>query len=78
MRRIGTNFPEHAEEASSGSVFQFPKFGARSPARTTVKREDGILLDYEVELCGRFDRDITALDDFDAATKGVLPLRRFH
>lgn len=30
----GTNFPEHAEEAESGTVFQFPKFGPASPART--------------------------------------------
>ncbi|MEM6856720.1 MAG: fumarylacetoacetate hydrolase family protein [Pseudomonadota bacterium] len=68
----GTNFPEHAQEASSGSVFQFPKFGSATPARTTVKHRPGILLDYEVELCMRFDRDIASLEDFDAATKGVF------
>ncbi|MEM6857338.1 MAG: hypothetical protein AAF559_05655 [Pseudomonadota bacterium] len=27
----GTNFPEHAEEANSGSVFSFPKFGTATP-----------------------------------------------
>ncbi|MCZ8136478.1 MAG: fumarylacetoacetate hydrolase family protein [Porphyrobacter sp.] len=68
----GTNFPEHAEEANSGSVFQFPKFGAASPARTTIAAQPGILLDYEVELCMRFDRDIASLADFDAALKGVF------
>ena len=68
----GTNFPEHAEEANSDSVFQFPKFGTATPARTTIRALDGVLLDYEVELCMRFDRDITSLDDFDAATKGVF------
>jgi 2-keto-4-pentenoate hydratase/2-oxohepta-3-ene-1,7-dioic acid hydratase in catechol pathway len=68
----GTNFPEHAEEAGSASVFQFPKFGAASPARTTLKARPGILLDYEVELCMRFDRDIASLEDFDAAVKGVF------
>lgn len=68
----GTNFPEHAEEANSGSVFQFPKFGTATPARTTIRAREGILLDYEVELCMRFDRDIASLADFDAAVKGVF------
>jgi 2-keto-4-pentenoate hydratase/2-oxohepta-3-ene-1,7-dioic acid hydratase in catechol pathway len=68
----GTNFPEHAAEASSGAVFQFPKFGTATPARTRIAARPGILLDYEVELCMRFDRDIASLADFDAATKGVF------
>lgn len=68
----GTNFPEHAEEANSESVFSFPKFGPATPARTTVKARPGILLDYEVELCMRFDRDIISIADFDAAVKGVF------
>lgn len=68
----GTNFPEHAEEANSGSVFSFPKFGPATPARTTAKAEPGVLLDYEVELCMRFDRDIASAADFDAAVKGIF------
>lgn len=68
----GTNFPEHAEEANSKSVFQFPKFGPASPARTQVRAEPGILLDYEVELCVRFDRDLQRRTDFDAAVKGFF------
>ncbi len=68
----GTNFPEHAEEANSSSVFQFPKFGKATPARAAIRAEKGILLDYEVELCMRFDRDIASLGDFDAAIKGVF------
>ncbi|MFL0356400.1 fumarylacetoacetate hydrolase family protein [Erythrobacter sp. GH1-10] len=68
----GTNFPEHAEEANSSAVFQFPKFGKATPARTSVKARSGILLDYEVELCMRFDRDIASLADFDAALKGLF------
>ncbi len=68
----GTNFPEHAAEANSGSVFQFPKFGTATPARTSIQAKPGILLDYEVELCMRFDRDIASLEDFDAAMKGVF------
>ena len=68
----GTNFPEHAEEANSGSVFQFPKFGPATPARTTVKAQPDVLLDYEIELCVRFDRDIRSAEDFDAAVKGFF------
>jgi 2-keto-4-pentenoate hydratase/2-oxohepta-3-ene-1,7-dioic acid hydratase in catechol pathway len=68
----GTNFPEHAAEASSSAVFQFPKFGTATPARTTISARKGILLDYEVELCMRFDRDIASLADFDAAVKGIF------
>lgn len=68
----GTNFPEHAEEAKSTSVFQFPKFGRASPARTTVRANPVILLDYEVELCVRFDRDLRSPADFDAAVKGFF------
>lgn len=68
----GTNFPEHAEEADSQSVFRFPKFGPVTPARTQVVAQPKILLDYEVELCIRFDRDVTSVADFDAAMKGVF------
>lgn len=68
----GTNFPEHADEANSSSVFQFPKFGRATPARTKVKAEEGVLLDYEVELCIRFDRSIGSVEDFDRATKGFF------
>ncbi len=69
---IGTNFPEHAEEANSDPVFHFPKFGAATPARTSVRAPENSLLDYEVELCMRFDRPIETIDDFDAAAKGVF------
>jgi len=68
----GTNFPEHAAESNSQSVFQFPKFGPATPARTQVRANEGILLDYEVELCMRFDRDIASPADFDAAVKGLF------
>ncbi|MEM6536999.1 MAG: fumarylacetoacetate hydrolase family protein [Pseudomonadota bacterium] len=69
---IGTNFPEHAQEANSDQVFHFPKFGAATPARTSVSAPENSLLDYEVELCMRFDRPIETISDFDAATKGVF------
>lgn len=68
----GTNFPEHAEEASSDAVFQFPKFGSAMPARSSVQWKPDVLLDYEVELCMRFDRAISSPEDFDAAVKGLF------
>ncbi|MCL9998768.1 MAG: fumarylacetoacetate hydrolase family protein [Erythrobacter sp.] len=68
----GTNFPEHAAEADSSAVFQFPKFGAASPARTQVQAQPGILLDYEVEICVRFDRPLRTLADFDKAVKAFF------
>lgn len=68
----GTNFPEHATEVNSDAVFQFPKFGPASPARTQVRVAEGILLDYEVELCVRFDRDLRTLGDFDEAVKAFF------
>lgn len=68
----GTNFPEHAREANSAAVFQFPKFGTATSARTTVRAKPGILLDYEVEICLRFDRPVRSLADFDAAVKAFF------
>jgi 2-keto-4-pentenoate hydratase/2-oxohepta-3-ene-1,7-dioic acid hydratase in catechol pathway len=68
----GTNFPEHAREARSGAVFQFPKFGTATSARTTIRARRGILLDYEVEICLRFDRPVRSLADFDAAVKAFF------
>ncbi len=68
----GTNFPEHAAEADSGAVFQFPKFGPASPARTQVQAQPGILLDYEVEICVRFDRPLRTAEDFDRAVKAFF------
>lgn len=68
----GTNFPEHAAETSLSAVFMFPKFGASTPARTRVDVAPGELLDYEVELCARFDRPLNTVADFEQATKGFF------
>lgn len=68
----GTNFREHLEETRSQSVFSFPKFGLPTPPVTTVNLHDGVLLDYEVEMCMRFDRDLLTVQDFDAAQKGIF------
>ncbi|MQQ08470.1 2-keto-4-pentenoate hydratase [Epibacterium sp. SM1979] len=68
----GTNFPEHQEETQAQSVFNFPKFGAATPPVTTVSVTEHELLDYEVEICARFDRDIKSVEDFDQARKGFF------
>lgn len=68
----GTNFREHAREVETEEVFNFPKFGQATPARSTVAHKPGALLDYEVEICARFDRDILSMADFDAARKGFF------
>ena len=68
----GTNFSEHQEETGSESVFNFPKFGLATPPVTTVSTDADELLDYEVEICTRFDRDIERIEDFDAAQKGFF------
>jgi 2-keto-4-pentenoate hydratase/2-oxohepta-3-ene-1,7-dioic acid hydratase in catechol pathway len=68
----GANFPAHGEEVGIGSVFRFPKFGAATPSVTRVGAAPGMLLDYEVEICLRLDRDIATLADFDAAAKGFF------
>jgi 2-keto-4-pentenoate hydratase/2-oxohepta-3-ene-1,7-dioic acid hydratase in catechol pathway len=68
----GANHPEHGEEVAIDSVFLFPKLSAATPARAEVAAGPEMLLDYEVELCARFDRDVASLDDFDAARIGVF------
>ena len=68
----GGNFPEHAEETDLAAVFNFPKFGPATGPHTTVRNLPGTILDYEVEICLRMDRDVKSLADFDAARKGFF------
>lgn len=69
----GTNFPEHAQEAQLDGVFSFPKFGRPTPPRTQVLLDkQKQLLDYEVEMCVRFDRTLKSLTDFDNAVAGFF------
>lgn len=68
----GTNFAEHAKEAGSKTVFNFPKFGKPTPARTTLVVRPDTLMDYEVEISVRFDRDVRSVGDFEAARKGFF------
>jgi 2-keto-4-pentenoate hydratase/2-oxohepta-3-ene-1,7-dioic acid hydratase in catechol pathway len=68
----GANFRAHGAEVAIERVFQFPKFGAATGPFATLAIPAGALLDYEVELCVRFDRPIARLADFDAATLGLF------
>lgn len=68
----GTNYAAHAREADIDEVFLFPKFSTPSPARSELRHEAGQLLDYEVELCLRADRDLANLADLQAAQLGFF------
>ncbi len=68
----GTNYPAHGEEVGVDEVFLFPKFSTATPPLSSVAAAPGGLLDYEIELCARFDRDIATPQDFAVAVKGVF------
>lgn len=68
----GTNYPAHGEEVGMHEVFLFPKLSAAGGPRATVGAAPGALLDYEVEVCARFDRELRSAADFDAARKGFF------
>lgn len=68
----GTNYAAHAAEAAINEVFLFPKYGEPSAARGEYRLRPGELLDYEVELCLRFDRDIRRPADLEAAHVGAF------
>ena len=68
----GTNYPAHGEETGVDGAFLFPKIAPSGGPRSTVVAAPGALLDYEVEVCVRFDRELRSLDDFDAARKGFF------
>lgn len=68
----GTNYPAHGAEVGIGEAFLFPKIAQAGGPRTTVAAAPADLLDYEVEVCARFDRELRSLADFDAARKGFF------
>jgi len=69
---VGGNFVAHADETQLEKPFVFPKALAATSAWSKVSAAKGALLDYEVELCMTFDRDISAAKDFNNALKGVF------
>jgi 2-keto-4-pentenoate hydratase/2-oxohepta-3-ene-1,7-dioic acid hydratase in catechol pathway len=69
----GTNYPEHGKETGMDEgAFLFPKLSPAGSPRAQVATAPGVLLDYEVEVCARFDREVRSLADFDAARKGLF------
>jgi len=68
----GTNYPAHGEEVGHEAVFLFPKLSAATGPRSTLGAAPGALMDYEVEVCARFDRELRSLADFDVARKGLF------
>jgi 2-keto-4-pentenoate hydratase/2-oxohepta-3-ene-1,7-dioic acid hydratase in catechol pathway len=66
----GTNYADHQEETESSEVFLFPKYGRASSGSPEVATGAGVLLDYEIEICAIFDRDIGTMADFQSAVKG--------
>jgi len=68
----GTNYPAHGAETGVDGAFLFPKLSPAGGPRTSVATAPGMLLDYEVEVCVRFDRELRSMSDFDAARKGLF------
>ncbi|MGX1171653.1 fumarylacetoacetate hydrolase family protein [Pseudomonas sp. R151218B TE3479] len=68
----GTNYPEHGKEVGVDEAFLFPKISPASGPRSTMVAPVGALMDYEVEVCARFDREVRSLADFDEARKGFF------
>jgi 2-keto-4-pentenoate hydratase/2-oxohepta-3-ene-1,7-dioic acid hydratase in catechol pathway len=68
----GANYADHAEESDIGSVFVYPKYSAPTGIDTPIAYTPSGLLDYEVEICSVFDRDVNTVEDFQAATKGIF------
>jgi 2-keto-4-pentenoate hydratase/2-oxohepta-3-ene-1,7-dioic acid hydratase in catechol pathway len=68
----GTNYPAHGAEVGIADAFLFPKISQATGPRTTLVAAPGALIDYEVEVCARFDREIRSMADFDAARKGLF------
>jgi len=70
---FGGNFIAHADETGLERPFAFPKIVGASPSINIITRpHNDVLLDYEVELCMIFDRDIHSNADFNDAQKGVF------
>jgi len=68
------NYPEHASETSLDpkNVFIFPKIGDIFPTHSTIPVIKTELLDYEVEVCATFDRDLYDMSDYDQAIVGLF------
>lgn len=69
---VGANYVAHGKEAGIETVFLFPKYAEPTGTHSKVGAPLGSLLDYEVELCARFDRDIASIQQFKESVKGIF------
>jgi len=68
----GTNYVAHQEEAGIHRGFLFPKISEPSSFISQVKAPPRALMDYEVELCFRFQDDVDSIEDFESSIKGFF------
>ncbi len=68
----GTNYAKHGEETDLDEVFLFPKYSRATGSRSKLTMNSEQLIDYEVELCARFDRDVKTKADFESSYKGFF------
>ncbi|GAA6153089.1 fumarylacetoacetate hydrolase family protein [Pseudoteredinibacter isoporae] len=68
----GTNYTAHREETDINSGFLFPKISTPSSFNSTVRTSPSILMDYEVELCVRFQAPVFNVWNFEEVIKGVF------
>jgi len=68
----GTNYPAHGEEVGMAEAFLFPKKSPALGPRSALTVAPGTMMDYEVEVCARFDRELRSVADFDQARTGFF------
>lgn len=68
----GTNYAAHGEEVGMRDAFLFPKISPALGPRSALTVAPGMMMDYEVEICARFDRELRTAADFDDARKGFF------
>lgn len=68
----GTNYKAHGDEVEIDHVFLFPKFSEPTPHIARISAKPDTLMDYEIELCARFDRDISSKREFEQSVKGIF------
>lgn len=68
----GANYADHGEEGGLESVFLFPKYSTPTANSPAIPVRTDQLLDYEIEVCARFDRNIQSMADFAKANVGLF------
>lgn len=69
---VGANYSEHGAEAKLEHPFLFPKYGYPTPNNSSIVTKQGDLLDYEVEICIRFSKDIRDDVSLSNVYKGIF------